>query len=128
MPFVRLFDFACLVLSVSSTSWCLGRAAACDCSTPWTFLLPFLDWNITAVWSNDNQIEQKCSPLQKDRLQEKYYANQVVIQFLLMILLLFSLHDGKSSLRLNDVAPSICFRTLTQDYCCALGFIMHVCS
>ena len=23
-------------------SWCLGRAAVCDCDTPWTFLLPFL--------------------------------------------------------------------------------------
>ena len=22
-------------------SWCLGRAAVCDCGTPWTFLLPF---------------------------------------------------------------------------------------
>ena len=33
---------ACLVLSVSSSSWCLGRAAACDCGTPWTFLLPFM--------------------------------------------------------------------------------------
>ena len=28
-------------LSVSSSSWCLGRAAACDCGTPWTFLLSF---------------------------------------------------------------------------------------
>ena len=37
--FVRLFD---LVLSVSSSSWCLGRAAVCNCGTPWTFLLPFL--------------------------------------------------------------------------------------
>ena len=27
---------------VSSSSWCLGRAAVCDCGTPWTFLLPFL--------------------------------------------------------------------------------------
>ena len=25
-----------------SSSWCLGRAAACDCGTPWTFLLPFI--------------------------------------------------------------------------------------
>ena len=33
----------CLVLSVSSSSWCLERAAVCDCGTPWTFLLPFLD-------------------------------------------------------------------------------------
>ena len=33
--------FACLVLSVSSSSWCLGRAAICDCGTSWTFLLPF---------------------------------------------------------------------------------------
>ena len=27
-------------LSVSSSSWGLGRAAVCDCGTPWTFLLP----------------------------------------------------------------------------------------
>ena len=39
--FVRLFDLRLFVLSVSSFSWCLGRAAACDCGTPWTFLLPF---------------------------------------------------------------------------------------
>ena len=32
---------ACLVLSVSSLSWCLGRAAVCDCGTPRTFPLPF---------------------------------------------------------------------------------------
>ena len=33
---------ACLDLSVSSSSWGLGRAAVCDCGTPWTFLLLFL--------------------------------------------------------------------------------------
>ena len=32
---------ACLVLSVSSSSWCLGRAVIYDCGTPWTFLLLF---------------------------------------------------------------------------------------
>ena len=32
---------ACLDLLVSSSSWCLGRAAVCACGTPWTFLLPF---------------------------------------------------------------------------------------
>ena len=32
---------ACLDLSVSSSSWGLGRAAVCDCGSPWTFLLPF---------------------------------------------------------------------------------------
>ena len=37
--FVRLFDCACLVLSVLSC--CLGRAAVCDRGTPWTFLLFF---------------------------------------------------------------------------------------
>ena len=30
---------ACLVLSVSSSSGCLGGAAVCDCGTLWTFLL-----------------------------------------------------------------------------------------
>ena len=39
--FVRLFDLCMLVLSVSSSSWCLGRAAVCECGTPWTFLLLF---------------------------------------------------------------------------------------
>ena len=42
--FVCLFGlclfFGFLVLSVSSSSWCLGRAAVSDCDTPWTFLLP----------------------------------------------------------------------------------------
>ena len=35
LTFVRL-DF-----SISSSSWGLGRAAVCDCGTPWTFLLLF---------------------------------------------------------------------------------------
>ena len=39
--FVRFSICACLDLSVSSSSWGLGRAAVCDCGTPWTFLLPF---------------------------------------------------------------------------------------
>ena len=30
-----------LKMSVSSSSWCLGRAAVCDSGTPWTFLLLF---------------------------------------------------------------------------------------
>ena len=34
--FVRLFDLRLF----SSSSWCLGLAAVCDCGTPWTFLLP----------------------------------------------------------------------------------------
>ena len=38
--FVPVFC-SCLDLSVSSSSWGLGRAAGCDCGTPWTFLLPF---------------------------------------------------------------------------------------
>ena len=40
--FVCLFDLRLfgLVLSVSSSSWCLRRAAVCYCGTPWTFLLP----------------------------------------------------------------------------------------
>ena len=36
---------ACLDLSVSTSSWGLGRAAVCDCGTPWTFLLLF--WRST---------------------------------------------------------------------------------
>ena len=39
--FVRLIELCLFDLSVSSSSWCLGRAAVCDCGTLWTFLLPF---------------------------------------------------------------------------------------
>ena len=39
--FVRLFDLRLFGFAVSSSSLCLGRAAVCDCGTPWTFLLPF---------------------------------------------------------------------------------------
>ena len=40
--FVRVFDLACLDLSASSSSWCLGSDADYDCGTPCTFLLHFL--------------------------------------------------------------------------------------
>ena len=33
-----------------SSSWCLGRAAVCDCGTPWTFLLPFFTSEIPAQY------------------------------------------------------------------------------
>ena len=39
--FVRLFDLRLFDFDCSSSPWCLGRAAACDCGTSWTFLLPF---------------------------------------------------------------------------------------
>ena len=38
---------ACLDLSVSSSSWGLGRAAVCEGGTPWTFLLPFFPCEIS---------------------------------------------------------------------------------
>ena len=39
--FLTFVRFALVFFSVSSSSWCLGRAASCDCGTPWTFLLLF---------------------------------------------------------------------------------------
>ena len=41
---------ACLVLSVSSSSLYLGRAAVCVCGTPWTFLLPSVFSSIACLW------------------------------------------------------------------------------
>ena len=37
----NLSAFRTSVLLVSSSFWCLGRAAVSDCGTPWTCLLPF---------------------------------------------------------------------------------------
>ena len=47
--------------SVSSSSWCLGRAAGCYCGTPWTFLLPFFSKTATEIFNvyvlvNTNQV------------------------------------------------------------------------
>ena len=42
---------ACLVLSVSSSSWCLGRAAVYDCGIPWPFLLPVFTLCCFVVYS-----------------------------------------------------------------------------
>ena len=39
--FVRLLDLCLFGFVGFLTPWCLGRAAVCDCGTPWTFLLPF---------------------------------------------------------------------------------------
>ena len=45
--FVRSFDL-CLFRFVGVLFLlCLGRAAVCDCGTPWTFLLPFLVGTMT---------------------------------------------------------------------------------
>ena len=49
--FGRLFGLCLFRLSVSSSSWGLGRAAVCDCGTPWTFLLPF--FNSTSRYLED---------------------------------------------------------------------------
>ena len=38
-----------LDLSVSSSSWDLGRAAVCDCGTLWTFLLPFFYYQMLCL-------------------------------------------------------------------------------
>ena len=45
---------ACLVLSVSSSSWCLGRGAVCDCGTPWTFSNPFCKATIYFLFATCN--------------------------------------------------------------------------
>ena len=55
MLFVRS-NFACLVLSVSSSSWCLGRASVCDCGIPWTFFLPFFTSCVVMLFGNLQQL------------------------------------------------------------------------
>ena len=53
--FFFFFFFVCFFLCLfvlrvlffcpfSSSSWCRGMAVVCDCDTPWTFLLTFLEF------------------------------------------------------------------------------------
>ena len=50
----------CLVLSVSSSSWCLGRAVVCDCGIPWTFLLLFFFQAIQCKKAKIKTLLQMC--------------------------------------------------------------------
>ena len=56
MFFVRLFDLCLFGLFVSSSSWRLGRAAACNCGTSWTFLLPFFYIDLTVYQLQSSHI------------------------------------------------------------------------
>ena len=49
---------ACLVLSSSS---CLGWATACDCDTPWIFLLPLLKGFVSYRFFLNNQFQSQIS-------------------------------------------------------------------
>ena len=57
-------------LSVSSSSWCLGRAVVCDCGTPWTFLLPFFH----IKWPNGYLKQKRCK--QHTHSKMKYNKNK----------------------------------------------------
>ena len=41
LSFKSMLDFTTRRSYAVVFSWCPGRAAVCDCGTPWTFLLPF---------------------------------------------------------------------------------------
>ena len=61
--FVR---FALVWFCLSSSFWCLGRAAAYDCSPPWTFLLPFFYIPILIIVVTEDS-----------RIYPKYFDKQV---------------------------------------------------
>ena len=54
-------------LSVSSSSWGLGRAAVCDCGSPWTFLLPFFG-NRQPDKNRPHKVIMKNRHLRKDKI------------------------------------------------------------
>ena len=64
----NLSAFRTFVRSVSSSSWGLGRAAVCDCGTPWTFLLLFFHMQVESyngeeegtVLDNSHYVGENC--------------------------------------------------------------------
>ena len=66
-------------LSVSSSSWGLGRASVCGCGTPWTFLLPFfrkraLNSQKPSHWHAYKTAHNKVNNLKK-HAKEIFYGN-----------------------------------------------------
>ena len=56
--FRTIVQFA-LVWFCLSSSLCLGWAAACNCGTPWTFLLPFFSYDLVYNLIRQEKILQK---------------------------------------------------------------------
>ena len=54
---------------MSSSSWGLGRAAVCDCDTPWTFLLPFL---LSRIPQNDGLLQEEVNAYEPDVSDKTY--------------------------------------------------------
>ena len=53
--------YECPFLSFFSSSWCQGLTVACDCGTPWTFLLTFLQYVLFHyLIVITNQIKKEC--------------------------------------------------------------------
>ena len=67
---VRFFDLCLFGFVVSSSSWCLRRAAVCDCGIPWTFLLPFF----TSRISEDSIIHISLEPISTFVLRNNRYS------------------------------------------------------
>ena len=80
-----LIQSDCLDLSVSSSSWGLGRAAVCDCGTPWTFLLPFFAYHACCV----------CLPVHSfNGVIIKSCTLQSPFVFLFLMILIYTLIEG----------------------------------
>ena len=63
---VRLVGLCLFRFVGFSSSWGTGRAAVCDCGTPWTFLLPFSNTAITSTQeksalSLNRTVHQSCT-------------------------------------------------------------------
>ena len=70
-----------MVLSVSSSSWCLERAAVCDCGTPWTFLLPFLGLRLKRICSKDKSYEEQKDVLRSQLIRRGYIEGMIKREF-----------------------------------------------
>ena len=74
MLFVRLFDLR--LFGISSSSLCLGKAAVCDCDTPWIFLLPFFFWISYSMFDIMNYLwtELQAPVIQQSDMEETVFV------------------------------------------------------
>ena len=80
---------ACLDLSVSSSSWCLGRVAVCDCGCPWIFSLPFLCYFVLVFF---NPFSIAVTSLGEERADPSVF--RTFVRFVLVWICLFPLPLG----------------------------------
>ena len=109
-------------LSVSSSSWGLGRTAVCDCGTPWTFFLPVFDTDLSKIIEINYKPKIESLKCKIKAWHRRYLTPLGKITVIKSILtpclnhLFLSLFDQNEKNEINDIFFTFLLETVPTTY------------